>query len=301
MRVALRTLSRRDGDDLDSYLHVGAGVPRLEVTTDLTAFMKEVERRGLIEVARTRWREIIGAEEKIAMPEVGGRIVIPGSSVKGNVRARMELSFVPKKDGTVRSCFSVSRTGPFSDAHVRIWSRALAAERGRNCVYREGERVNVCLLCDLFGAQGLASLVEFSDLVGEGVKAELVSEEFGTKLAVAPPGSTFRGEIAFKNLRESELGLILLTGLAVGKDGVGRSVLFGRLKYRGTFGGRTFGRVRYQVESLRLSRFSRPLQDLRPGEEAKGGELGGLIERLLESAEREFGDEIHLVDEVRGS
>ncbi|MDW8360483.1 MAG: RAMP superfamily CRISPR-associated protein [Candidatus Caldarchaeum sp.] len=296
LSITLKTLSTKYGDKTDSYLHVGSGAEQLQTSPNLAVIAKEINNLGLGRLAKTRWREIVGAGEYMAMPVVGGKPVIPGSSVKGNVRARMELSFIPK-EGRVRSCLSVGGGMPSFGRHGKIWSKGLEYDRDFKCPPRG--RFMVCLMCDIFGTKGLASLLEFSDFVGERVSLQPVSDGYGMKLMAAPPGSAFTGEISFRNLSESELGLVLFRGLAIGDDGVGKPVLLGRLKYRGKLGGKVFGRVKYQLNSLKLSTLSQPLPTLKPGETASGAKLQTVVKTLVDSAKSEFSGEYYLTDEVQ--
>ncbi|MEM4303770.1 MAG: hypothetical protein QXQ70_07750, partial [Candidatus Caldarchaeum sp.] len=87
--------------------------------------------------------------------------------------------------------------------------------------------------------------------------------------------------------------------MGIGKCNVGRPVLLGRLKYRGKLAGREFGRVQYVINSISLSRMSRPLSDLHPGMQASGDTLHNIIDMLVSSADREFGGELDIVDEVK--
>ncbi|MEM4270333.1 MAG: RAMP superfamily CRISPR-associated protein, partial [Candidatus Caldarchaeum sp.] len=88
-----------------SYLHIGSGVEQIKISEKITSIAGDINR-GLKELAQSRWKDIVGEGEYVAMPSVKNHPVIPGSSIKGNVRARIELSFVPRND-SVRSCFSV--------------------------------------------------------------------------------------------------------------------------------------------------------------------------------------------------
>lgn len=298
-RVAfiLKTLSKTENEHIDSFLHVGTGFERLWVSEKIPTLASEIGKIELQKLAMSRWKEILGEKEYATMATVGNKPVIPGSSIKGNIRARMELSFVPK-NGEVRSCFSVaSMRRTQSWRHRKIWRGRLDDDRGRPCSY-DRERTQVCLLCDIFGAQGLASLVELTDAVGERVQLKQIDGEYDMKLLAAPPGSIFTGEMSFRNLRGSELGLIFLSGMRLDENGRGKPVLLGRLRYKGMLAGKVFGRVKYEVKALTLSRWSNPLRGLLPGETASGATLRETIQRLIASAEEEFRDELDLVDEV---
>lgn len=236
-----------------------------------------------------------------------GRIVIPASSVKGNVRSRLQLSFRGER-GTVKSCFIVRREDEMkkkSWRHGKIWE----ASRERRIVQRhEGtgkvkeleeqcEFKGVCLLCDLFGTTGLAGIVKFSDFVGEEKKVRMENKRFehGIKLSVATPPSTFKGKISFFNLEKHEIGLLLL-GMGMKDTATGRPVLMGRLKYRGKI-----GKVQYRLEALELSPLSFPLVvgefNVQPGQRVPSDRINKLVEALVKEAEQKFGT-FQVVDEV---
>ena len=262
IEVELRVCSR-ERDGVDSYLHVGTGVLRLVLDVDLL-------KRG-VATARTR-QDLERLKQRLSetvqidyaqFVSTRGRLVVPGSSVKGNVRARLELSFVPK-NGFVRSCLVKATEEPLEPPpegehgwrHFKIWREALSFKRESACDYSD-EKSSVCLVCDLFGTTGLRGLIEFGDLVGENVRHERVDLPTGEKLEVAGPGSTFAGTFSFKNIKAWELGL-LLYGMGLRNSRTGRTVLFGKVKYRRH--NRVFGVVRYEVRRLELAPISRVLE-----------------------------------------
>ena len=252
-------------------------------------------------------------EEKLAQtieldywsfPLVNERAVIPGSSVKGNVRARLELSF-KEKDGWFRSCFTETgrfQKGPSKDGswrHFKIWEPSVKQNRivprkggGSQCDLGEGGKV--CLLCNLFGTTGLIGLLEFSDFIlSEG---RLYPQEFkyGLKLLVAETDSVFTGKVRFVNLKPEELGLILW-GMGLRDGRIGREVLMGRLKYVGPI-----GKVKYRLDALKLSQFSEQLK-LDSVEIKAGDEVGAddrLAKELVELARRTYEGELEDIDEV---
>ena len=307
LEVKLRSCSTALGDLVDSYLHVGTGSFRL--------VLDEAQLRRAA-AARTRQQleqlvyELSGRIQLdyLQFPSTAGRPVVPGSSVKGNVRSRLELSFAPK-DGVVRCCLVRATEEPLEPPepgehgwrHFRIWRRALEFEREPACDYSEGEEGQVCLCCDLFGTAGLQGLVEFSDFPAERAAIERVSLPTGEKLEAAKPGSTFAGRVAFRNLEAWELGL-LLYGMGLRESRLGRPVLLGKVKYR-RYPNLVFGVVRYEVAALELAPFSQPLDAggtrIEPGVRVEGEPLDGLVRALVEAARAELDGELLDVDEVR--
>ncbi len=293
--VSIQVCSRGLGDPFDSYLHVGSGNERLEVGGGLAREAVKPERfTGLV-------KQMSGLVSKgeMDMTRAGGALVVPGSSVKGNLRSRIELSFKPV-NGRVRSCFSRTTKPPVKTPkiawrHWRVWGDTLKEDRGLPCDYiRDGE---VCLVCDIFGAPALSSLVFFDDFVGEKVRPEVVDAGYGSRVIAAPPGSVFHGKVWFRNLAEEELGLLLF-GMGVSSSPIGRPVLLGKFKYRGAVGNRSMGRVRYIVESISLSPISASLLTLKPGEIARGSKLTETLKLLSDSLNSRLSGELRIVDEV---
>lgn len=274
--ATIKVCSEKDG--VESYLHIGSGgFSLVQPSVDLR--QKDPE-----EAIRLLSRSIV--RDVGEFMKIGGNPVIPGSSVKGNVRSRIELSFIPK-EGKVRSCLIRSspprrepRVGESGWRHYRIWGEALKADR-RACDYTKLQ--TVCLVCDIFGTAGLAGLVFFGDFVGRNDMITTLSLPNGEKIEVAKPGSQFAGEITFVNLKPEELGLILY-GMGIRDSRIGKPVLLGKYKYQRNLLYR-FGVVRYIIEKVEYQGFE--------------GSIDDIVRELVSSAVKTFGDELRDVDEVR--
>ncbi len=301
LNASIRTCSAAAGDPLDSYLHVGAGTLRLSMEKE---YVEQLLTHA--ELRRDLERVVEDLESKISLDysEFAGTRegpVIPGNSVKGNVRSRLELSFVPKGD-FIRSCLIVSGSSPpgwEEHTHFKLWRSSLSFSREGPCSYTKGLG-GVCLLCDLFGTAGLQSLIQFSDFVGKNVNLHPINLPTGERFLAAPPGSTFTGKIVFRNLKAPELGL-LLYGMGIRNSKLGKPVLLGRMKYRRDLP-YTFGIVRYSVDSLFIAPFSQQLEvndlKIQPGRLISGVELDGLSSGLISLVQREFSNELVDVNEV---
>ncbi len=309
LNIMLRTCSRSLGDPVDSYLHVGSGFRKLVIDE------KELRRRASQARRRDELNRLVEdfsrrIEEDYSEFVMRSRTpVIPGSSVKGNVRSRLELSFKPK-DGKIRCCFIRATKNPLKPPqpgvygwrHFRIWQDSLKFIRDGDeaCDYTDEKPEGVCLLCDLFGTAGLAGLIEFSDLVGTGVNLVKVDLPTGEKLLAVPPGETFEGSVTFRILKPEELGL-LLYGMGMRDSRLGRPVLLGKLKYR-RYPNYVFGVVRYELASLELAPFSQHLDAggfrVEPGSKLEGSELDALVKSLIGRARSAFEGELLDVDEV---
>jgi len=209
----------------------------------------------------------------------GDKPAIPGSSLKGAVRSRLELLF-RARDGKVPSCFTYSgrltgkpRAGVSGWRHVETWEHVVYEDRGLQCSaldWEYYEDINVCEVCDLFGTSGLASRVDFSSLTPETPESVNTLEELHVFFScdrnksiegyveAIKPRVVFEGEIAFKGLSPGELGLVSIAMNLVS----GRELLLGRFKYRrlGVLRGNrvepiVFGRIRVEPVEMRISIF----------------------------------------------
>jgi len=279
----------------NSYLHVGSGREKFEV--DLKKLKEIYARRKRIDASVLKELQLKTGYSEFTSTTMG--TVIPGSSVKGNVRARLELSF-HGFNGNVRSCFlKVSKKGKGSWRHQKVWGKTVFENRGPPCNYTETG--DVCLVCDLFGTAGLKSLIEFSDFVGLNVRLEALDLPYGMKVYAAPQGSEFSGEISFMNLKDYELGLLLL-GMGIVNGSTGRSVILGRFKYRGLMDNKKFGRVKYKINKINLSKFSDKLAignlTINPGSSIEGEKLNTICKELANLSLKHFQNELRIVDEV---
>jgi len=295
-------------------LHVGSIQTLTGIDEDkLREIQKELQEKQI------SWEQAVEKVLKLGIRaenpffKISDIIAIPASTVKGNIRARLELSFRPR-NGKIRSCFFTKGEGQVDSwkhrRHMKIWndgikdrrfvivSREKQEKQEGQCVFEKVGKV--CLLCDLFGTTGLMGLVFFSDFIGEA-SPQIIELPIGRKfirMEVAPQGSVFRGEICFFNLSSPEIGLLLL-GMGIEKTREGRRVLMGRFKYSK----REYGRVMYQLDGFKLSSLSIPLEveemTVEPGEEITNhDELNKLVILLTNAAKKEFPD-LEIVDEVK--
>ncbi|WP_448578444.1 RAMP superfamily CRISPR-associated protein [Thermosphaera sp.] len=316
------------------YLHIGS--EPFSIPASLAHHVKQlVSKKGQVDnsIVDESIVDEISRMMDSAQPEFATlkeKLVIPGASVKGNIRARLELSFVPLNN-KVRSCFRVSDYETYDRGwrHAEIWKEAVHQNREQPCSLTSGgkrdratgghrhvekkgagleETQKVCIICDMFGAPGLAGLVEFTDFLGPPASDKTVEElrlPYGVKLKAAKPGSVFSGQIYFKNLSPVKLGL-LFYGMGLRDDCEGRTVLLGKYKYRRYGkGGHVLGVVKYSLKRLALSKLSKPSResqvpsiDLQPGEEVSGDRLKAIVKTLVETVKNEFKEELQDIDEV---
>jgi len=179
-----------------------------------------------------------------ARSPLSGRLqpAVPGSSLKGAARARIELASSGDEvvadflypGGTVGIVTRLPPRGRHGWRHVRIWCESVAERREKRSV--------PSVLEDLFGlASGelsLQSRVLFNTLypVDKGLDCEpveLVEARGVERVCAVPRGAVFEGEVGLVNASFEELGLVLY-GLGQDKLLCGKRplILLGRSKYR---------------------------------------------------------------------
>jgi len=244
-----------------------------------------------------------------------GRVYfIPGSTVKGAVRSRLELlsrcSGCSGKEGCrCLGDFSVKDKTRFRSfdgvprhfrRHVAIWCESIFEERR---LPKRASDAGYCysILEDLFGTAGrgrqsLQSRVLFSDfpMVEGGVFRLYIEDPHakGERYYIEAVGrcSRFRGTITLVNASLEDLGLVLY-GLGLEKKvlcGVEPRLLMGRFKYvcprvhsgRDDLRRALFGIVESRVVGATIYDFSRGLS----GESLSGKDLEGLVSEAIRAA-----------------
>ena len=299
LTLSCEVVKRIDG--LDNFLHVGSGAAELAYDKNKIRELVRSSRdiRELIKCLENK-PDILRVEH-MDVVKYAGEPYIPGTSLKGMVRARLELSF-RAVNNIVKACFtraspSIPAPGSPGWTHFRLWQPATLESRGRMCNLTRGNRA--CVVCDLLGAPGLISRVYFGNLKHESgrlVKLELEHDGGSEKLIALEPGSRFRGgEVALRGLTEAELGLLLI-GLGATDQGRFVLVLMGRSKYRvrkvicsdppGWEGKEVrFGAVRFNAEELRLLSFEGAAVSVRT---LRGRELQEFVMKCVKRALSEF-------------
>lgn len=197
-------------------LHIGGTRTSLEGAERIISHMKEAV--GSVE---DKIRELQFLVEKgpigkkvATLFSLGGKPSIPGSSLKGAVRSRLELSFMGY-NGEVPSCFSVVGGKPFMAEkgrpgwrHQKIYPSSLE-DRGPPCDHTG--HTTVCKVCDIFGAPGLASRIHFPSIEFD-CETDVFNASFTGDMyvEVIPRGCKAQGSITFLNMEPYELGLVLI-------------------------------------------------------------------------------------------
>lgn len=166
----------------------------------------------------------------------GVNYVIPGSTVKGTVRANLELSFKPV-NGRVYACLSVTDEDNVPSSRFIKIANELGIIFDRSPCTNAN---NVCLICDLFGTMGLSSRVFFTDFVAENPKLESCDVQ-GLTYRVFTKNSRFVGRLYMWARNLAEVGLVLVGMGILGNESV--PVLMGSWKYAC----KDFGLVKFRV------------------------------------------------------
>lgn len=220
---------------LSEYLHVGMGkaFERPKRSVD-DATLNRVYADWLAG-RPVNWDEYFEPHKTHFFARVGGRAAIPGSTIKGAVRARLEL-LLPE------AYYAVSeRSDSYSPRYIEIF-RPVQKPSPR---YKPPSSVEVDPVSDLLGCAGLASRVVFRDhyLAGEGyLDVVPVGSDW---FEVAKRGAVFRGSIVLRGVEDYELGMLLYgmgARLMDGRLGF-KTLLLGRFKFQD----RRFGRVRFSA------------------------------------------------------
>ena len=167
--------------------------------------------------------------------EYGRRPVIPGSSLKGAVRSRLEL-LIKEVSGITDSCFIRASPPPrewptrgqHGWRHYQLWQPVVQENRYPPCDATSNDKV--CVICNIFGTAGLSSRVYFGNLNPKEKEFEVVEMKLDHNELVEAfrHGSVFEGEVLFTALEPWELGLVAV-GLRLHED---KPILIGKSKYR---------------------------------------------------------------------
>ncbi len=248
-----------------SYLHIGSGKELIALDPEIVDVV--LRSKSLAEVVRYL-RTLRGASvgsKCFEFVRYGGKLCIPGSSIKGLIRSRLELLAKPINN-SIESCFRVPSPpittkppkGVHGWRHVRIWWDAPAQDRRPTCNPLQEGYIELCVVCNIFGAPGVASRVFFSNACcTSDVKTVKKVLDYGECLELVPPNTVFKGSFSFRGLRLEELGLILI-GAGAREDGGFNEVLMGKSKYRlRRLGGKSIelGRVLFSINAFRFRKY----------------------------------------------
>lgn len=227
-----------------SWLHVGTGSLKLEVSGNIPDYLAKLKRERKLNLENLKKaiekKLLTISYDYYECVRYGGKIVIPGSSLKGVCRSRIELLQKADVRGNVGSCFirasapivKKPEKGHHGWRHYVIWGDVLSENRGAPCqaVGKEFyEDILVCNTCDVFGTSGLASKVFFGNLVSNNAEIVKMTLDFNESVEAVKPGGVFEGEIAFISCSLADVGLVFI-GLNIHE--ANKPILIGKSKYR---------------------------------------------------------------------
>jgi len=217
----------------DSYLITASMPSELpNISDEINSIVKELDKKSwsnynefydqLFRQVR-RIEDIKKNRERNIFPKINDKYIIPGSTLKGAVRSRIEYKLAPKNNKSL-SCYIVEDNfyPQYAIKHIKFWGNDVVISRP-TCNINYNNRV--CRVCDIFGSPSLSSLLSFSDayLVNGGVEK---LNDLGYE--AARPGSRFNLKITCFNFNKIMLGLLFL-GLELYSKS---PIILGMLKYR---------------------------------------------------------------------
>ncbi len=165
---------------------------------------------------------------------------IPGSTLKGMIRFRLEHSLKPDTSGRLTSCFiKQGPPGPKDEIQHFLkkfgyWPNIPATRPNEKTGYdykRKKMPDRFCKVCDLFGNQVIASRITFSDAKmadpTEPIIKKIRIRGNDIEKKVIPPKAQFIFTININNVSRDDLALLML-GMNLHNDG---SLLMGMHKY----------------------------------------------------------------------
>jgi len=231
----------------NSYLFIGSGKDEI-IDIKNSNFTENLPLSNKIERIAAQIRPMSSSMV------VGGKPIIPGSTLKGMIRFFLEHSFKPSNNNNnrINSCF-IKQARPKRTKDVRNFLRifgyfpSAVPERGRN---RDSCNENrACKVCDLFGTSSLASRVIISDAVAIDAHFEEVdlSAKWREEKRVIAPESQFTFSVNINNGDIEDL-VLLYIGMNLHNGGYH---LLGLNKYRSRKNRRgiifLFGKIKMEI------------------------------------------------------
>ncbi|BBG25915.1 RAMP superfamily CRISPR-associated protein [Sulfuracidifex tepidarius] len=235
---------------VSDHLHVSSGRSRFEQEAAISdSDVEALLRTGSLPEG------IHASREFAKFMQTSQGLVIPGGTVKGLVRSRLELL-------VDCACYSSLAVRP-SRTVSRVYQSLFKPQRKPFEKFL-GDR-EMCFVCDLMGNMGLASRVSFTDLTFESGRVNLVTEMRSTYETVEK-GSKFVGSFTIRNYDDADLGAILFA-LGIGRgNGV---VLMGRFK----FSDPSWGRVKFSIPDVDSGKYLKAFLDAHKGHVRAIGEV----------------------------
>jgi len=215
---------------ISDYLHISKDpnpLPKFPKVLNFDKIKEDFLKTG-------RLPELGNVELIVKFMRVGDNVVVPGNTVKGAIRSRLELLF----DCSCYNSFGRGSSTGVSSRYVNIFH---PKDKGSD-EFDEDTNMYICPVCNVFGTAGLASRVIFTDLkLTDSTKIGMFSHE-GVVYEVVTKNAEFVGSIIMKGLDEDEIGMVLY-GMGCRGSSDFKVMLLGRFKYER----RDFGRVKFSI------------------------------------------------------
>lgn len=247
-----------------SHIHVSSGREELHVTgpihTDLQNLANAVARGDVGMLERLTQAVSLDYVENVMY---GGSVCVPGSTVKGLLRSRLELCRALNNTSVFcmhseEAVASLPREGKPGWRHSRIWGSAIFEDRGEFCNPIDSRDYSLCRACDLLGAPGVVGRV----MVGNFCCSNCTEHRqlaYGEKIIAIKPGARLEGDIAFTSLSIEELGILFVSMGLTKSSQKGVEILIGKHKYAY----RDMGKGSFTVTSVVLpARFKGTVESL---------------------------------------
>ena len=224
---------------------------------------------------------------------------IPGSTLKGMIRFRVEHSFKKDKNGKIYSCF-IKQARPDVRENIKNFLTKFGyfpneVEARQNEDIRSDQ---FCKVCDLFGNSNLASRVIISDAkpLNEIKLEELnISEKWNDIRRVIPPKSQFKFTINLNNGDMEDLALLYL-GMNLHNDG---TLLLGMNKFASKKDDKGqiihFGRIKLEI--IKIFEFSNDKKGFSEKEICTPREINNFSEKIFNEIKK-FGDQLRSFNET---
>lgn len=291
----------------ESYLFVGSGKISFKIDENIVKSIESAARESYENFLRKI--EIVSSKISFdykGLTYIGGRPAIPGSSVKGAVRSRLELLF-HGINNIVPSCFIVQTRPPRNKPargthgwrHYEIWGDVIFEPRDTcNATKAEYFRdIKVCPVCNMFGTSGLSSRVFFDDFYTGDENIEVLRMDFDDSVEAIKPGSVFNGSILV-DLNPDEVGL-----LSIGMNLLnGKPILIGYSKYRKRRKNNdltpiALGRIVFRPVELILSQYSNIKENMSE-ERLTGSRLVDFLRKCEYEARKKWNKWLRDINEV---
>lgn len=318
----------------DTLVHIGSGSESIEYDERIIDLIRKklqgippekIDYRFIADLSRSIGskipRQIVYSHVKY-----GDKIVIPGTSLKGAARSRLEL-FFKAHNGSVPSDFVKASPPPPRKAprgthgwrHQRIWPTSLENRQGV-CDASQAEYwedIRLCVTCNLFGAPGIRGRVFFGNLESsvKPIIATIIVSRHGREVKASyefiPKNTVLEGFLGLDGISLVELGLLSIA-LRLHED---KPILIGRFKYakrsveyNGSRVAEWMGRINVSARRLVVPRYADNTR--RVLEEAgivfreedsivvEGQELSKLVKLAFEKAREEYGQWFSNIDEI---